>query len=103
MKIKLKEIAHSRSGDKGDISNVSLIAYKPEDYEFLKKEVTAEKVKAYFKGIVLGDVVCYEMPKIKALNFVMQKAQAGGVTRTLRMDIHGKVFGSLFVDMEVER
>jgi hypothetical protein len=102
MKIKLKEIAHSRAGDKGNISNLSLIAYKPEDYELLKKEVTAERVRAHFEGITLGEVARYELPKIGALNFVMQKALAGGVTRSIRMDIHGKALSSLLVDMEIE-
>ena len=102
MKIKLKEIAHSRAGDKGNISNLSLIAHKQEDYELLKREVTAEKVRAHFEGIVLGEVVRYELPKIGALNFVMHQALAGGVTRSIRMDIHGKALSSLLVDMEIE-
>lgn len=101
MRTKLREIAHSRAGDKGNISNLSLIAYKSDDYEVLKKEVTAEKVKAHFEGITLGEVTRYELPKIGALNFVMDRALAGGVTRSLRMDIHGKALGSLLLDMEI--
>ena len=99
--MKLREIAHSRAGDKGDISNLSVIAYKMEDYEHIKKEVTSEKVKAHFEGITLGDVVRYEVPKIGALNFVMYGALATGVTRSLRMDIHGKALSSLLMDMEI--
>lgn len=102
MKTKLREIAHSRAGDKGNISNLSLIANKMDDYEVLKREVTAEKVKALFEGITLGDVVRYELPKIGALNFVMHQALAGGVTRSLRMDIHGKGLSSLLMDMEID-
>lgn len=102
MKIKLREIAHSRAGDKGNISNLSLIAYKPSDYEVLREKVTAEKVKAHFEGITLGAVTRYELPKIGALNFVMQEALATGVTRSLRMDIHGKALSSLLMDMEIE-
>ena len=72
--MKLWEIAHSRTGDKGNISNVSLIAYDAKDYEMLKKEVTPERVKEHFKGMVHGDVVRYELPNIHALNFVMYAA-----------------------------
>lgn len=101
-KIQLREIAHSRAGDKGNISNLSLIAYKPEDYDILKKYVTPEKVKEHFSEITLGTVTRYELPKIGALNFVMQEALATGVTRSLRMDIHGKALSSLLMSMEIE-
>ena len=72
--MKLWEIAHSRTGGKGNISNVSLIAYDAKDFEMLKEKVTAEKVKEHFKGIVKGEVVRYELPNICALNFVMYAA-----------------------------
>jgi len=88
--VKLREIAHSRTGDKGNTSNISVIAYDPANFAFLEKHVTAEKVKQFFSGIVEGEVVRYELPKIGALNFVMYKALGGGVTRTLALDIHGK-------------
>ena len=84
--MKLWDIAHSRTGDKGDISNVSLIAYDPKDYAMLCEKVTAEKVKEHFKGIVKGEVVRYELPNIHALNFVMYAALGGGVTRSLSVD-----------------
>ena len=90
--MKLYELAHSRTGDKGNISNVSLIAYDPADYEMLKEKVTPERVKEHFKGMVKGDVVRYELPNIYALNFVMQAALGGGVTRSLSVDMHGKGF-----------
>ena len=80
--MKLREIAHSRTGDKGNISNISVIAYKQQDYETIKQKVTAEKVKEYFSGIVKGDVVIYELPNLWALNIVMYQALGGGVTRS---------------------
>ena len=98
--MKLYELAHSRTGDKGNISNVSLIAYDPADYEMLKEKVTPERVKEHFKGMVKGDVVRYELPNIYALNFVMQAALGGGVTRSLSVDMHGKGFSSYLLDME---
>lgn len=99
--MKLWEIAHSRTGDKGNISNISLIAYKHEDYEMLKEKVTAEKVKEHFAGMVKGDVVRYELPNIQALNFVMYDALGGGVTRSLSVDMHGKGLSSYLLDMEI--
>lgn len=99
--MKLREIAHSRTGDKGNISNLSLIAYDMNDYEKLKQAVTAEKVKAYFSDIVKGDVVRYELPNIGALNFVMYSALGGGVTRTLAHDMHGKGLSAALMNMDI--
>ena len=99
--MKLYELAHSRTGDKGDISNISVIAYRMEDYEYLKEQVTAERVKDFFKDVVHGDVVRYELPKIGALNFVMDKALGGGVTRSLNLDAHGKCLCSYLVELEI--
>ncbi|MDP2791667.1 MAG: hypothetical protein Q8O15_07930 [Rectinemataceae bacterium] len=99
--MKLREIAHSRTGDKGDISNISLIAYDMKDYELLKNQVTAEKVRVWFENIVFGEVDRYELPKLGALNFVMKKALGGGVTRSLALDIHGKSLSSALLEMEV--
>ena len=99
--MKLREIAHSRTGDKGNISNISVIAYKRQDYEAIKQKVTAEKVKEYFSGIVKGDVVIYELPNLWALNIVMYQALGGGVTRSLSLDTHGKSLSSLLMDMEI--
>ncbi|MBQ6663141.1 MAG: hypothetical protein IJM69_06335 [Firmicutes bacterium] len=99
--MKLYDIAHSRTGDKGNISNVSLICYDPKDFEMLKEKVTAERVKEHFKGMVKGDVVRYELPNIYALNFVMQAALGGGVTRSLSVDMHGKGFSSYLLDMDI--
>ena len=99
--MKLWEIAHSRTGDKGNVSNVSLIAYKATDFALLKKAVTAERVKAYFDGIVLGDVVRYELPNICALNFVIYSALDGGVTRSLSLDMRRKGLSSYLLDMDI--
>lgn len=99
--MKLWEIAHSRTGDKGNISNISLIVYNPEDYETIKEKITAEVVKEHFKHIVKGDVKRYELPGIQALNFVMYGALGGGVTRSLAMDKHGKALSSFLLDLEI--
>ncbi|WP_165311252.1 AtuA-related protein [Vibrio ziniensis] len=99
--MKIRDIAHSRTGDKGNISNISLIAFDIKDYERLKTEVTAEKVKAWFGDIVDGDVVRYELPELGAMNFVMYKALGGGVTRSLALDMHGKGLSSALLDMPI--
>lgn len=99
--MKLKEIAHSRTGDKGNISNISLIPYNEADYEVLKEKVTEERVKEWFKDIVQGEVKRYELPKLGALNFVMDKALGGGVTRSLAMDKHGKSLSAALLEMEI--
>lgn len=102
MRTPLREIAHARAGDKGDVSNVSVIAYDAADYETLRRHVTAERVREHFQGIVRGEVRRYELPRVKALNFVMQRALAGGVTRSLRMDLHGKALSSLMLTLEID-
>ena len=99
--MKLRALAHSRTGDKGNTSNVSVIAYDPKDYDRLRTHVTAERVKRHFADIVKGEVVRYELPKIAALNFVMTDALGGGVTRTLALDIHGKSLSSALLDLEL--
>ncbi|CAM7416308.1 hypothetical protein OGY07_03200 [Citrobacter sp. Cs237] len=99
--MKLREIAHSRTGDKGNISNISLIAWRPEDYATLAEQVTAERVKTWFGDIVQGEVIRYELPELGALNFVMHKALGGGVTRSLALDMHGKGLSSALLDMPI--
>lgn len=99
--MKLREIAHSRTGDKGNISVISVIAYKPEDFDYIKEKVTEEAVADYFKEIVHGKVTRYELPSIYALNFVMEDALGGGVTRSLAVDMHGKTLGFALLEMEV--
>jgi hypothetical protein len=100
--MKLRDIAHSRTGDKGDISNISVIAYDERHYPLLAAQVTSERVKALFAGVVKGDVVRYELPDLGALNFVMQQALGGGVTRSLAIDAHGKSLSSALLDLELD-
>ena len=100
--MKLREIAHSRTGDKGDTSVISLIAFDTADYALLRKTATVERVRAHFAGIVQGDVTRYEIPSIAALNFVLRRALAGGVTRSLALDAHGKSLSSLLLDMRLD-
>ncbi|SDI34523.1 hypothetical protein SAMN05192534_13710 [Alteribacillus persepolensis] len=99
--MKLFEIAHSRAGDKGDIVNLSLIPYEEKDYDKLCRSVTAAAVKNHLKDIVNGEVVRYELPNIKALNFVCYQSLLGGVTTSLAMDTHGKTLSSALLEMEI--
>ena len=99
--MKLRDMAHSRTGDKGNVSNVSVIAFDEADYPLLVREITAARVQTLFAGIVEGDVVRYEMPNVGALNFVMHRALGGGVTRSLALDAHGKCLSSALLDLEV--
>ena len=101
-RVKLRDIAHSRAGDKGNVANLSLIPYRREDYELLVREVTAQRVGEWMKELVRGQVRRYEMPNIAALNFVLEDALAGGVTRSLALDAHGKSLSSLLLEMEIE-
>ncbi|UZE47744.1 AtuA-related protein [Rhodopseudomonas sp. P2A-2r] len=100
--MKLRELAHSRTGDKGNISNISVIAYDAKHYPLLLAQVTSARVRAHFAGIVAGDVVRYELPGIAALNFVMDQALGGGVTRSLALDAHGKSLSSALLDLEID-
>lgn len=97
----LRELAHSRTGDKGNTSNISLIAYDAAHYPLLRRWVTAERVKMHFSGIVQGDVTRYELPTLGALNFVLERALGGGVTRSLALDAHGKSLSSALLSMEI--
>jgi hypothetical protein len=99
--MKLRDIAHSRTGDKGNISNISLIVYNMEDYELIRAQVTEEKVKEWFSDMVNGEVKRYELPKLGALNFVLYEALGGGVTRSLAIDMHGKSLSSALLEMEI--
>lgn len=102
MKVKLIQLAHGRSGDKGDTANVGVIALKPEYYEILKKEVTVERVKAHFGEMVKGPVERFEMPNIGALNFLLHNALGGGGTITLKHDAQGKTMSTALLRMEIE-
>ncbi len=100
--MKLREIAHSRTGDKGNTSNISVIAYDPKHYPHLLAQVTAARGKAHFTVVVQGDVVRYELPRLAALNFVMSQTLGGGVTRSLSLDAHGKSLSSALLDLEID-
>lgn len=102
MKVKLLQIAHARSGDKGDTANVGLIALKQEYYEVIRREVTAERVKQHFGDMVKGKVERFEMPNIGALNFLLHGALGGGGTLTLKHDAQGKTISSALLRMEIE-
>ncbi|MGI9074839.1 MAG: AtuA-related protein [Bryobacteraceae bacterium] len=102
MKIRLSHVAHARSGDKGDISNIGLIATEPRYYLILLREVTAERVKQHFGALVCGSVTRYELPNLSALNFVMEKALDGGGTLSLRTDAQGKTHGAALLMMQIE-
>ena len=101
MTVRLRALAHARTGDKGDTSNISVIAYDPADYAFLAEHVTAERVRAHFAGVVHGPVTRYELPGLRALNFVMEQALGGGVTRSLALDTHGKSLSSSLLELEL--
>ncbi len=99
--MKLREIAYSRSGDKGDTSNICVFVYSPSDYERIRSRLTAEAVKAHFGPLVRGEVTRYELPNAHGLNFVLTASLGGGVSMTLRADPHGKSYQSLILDMDV--
>ena len=100
--IPLREVAHARSGDKGDTSNVGVIAYDEADYGLLRDQVTAARVKALYGDLVRGEVVRYELPNIGALNFVLRQALQGGVTTSLALDPHGKTRSSLVLELPID-
>jgi hypothetical protein len=100
--MKLRRLAHSRTGDKGHIVNVSLIAFDGHDYPRLAQAVTAERVRDHFAGLIEGEVTRYELPDLGALNFVMRRPIGDSVTRTLALDPHGKSLSSALLDLEIE-
>jgi len=101
-KVKLIDLCWYRSGDKGDISNIGLMAKDEKAYEIIKKQVTPERIKEHFKDWVKGDVIIYPMDNLQALEIVMYGALGGGATKTLRIDQTGKAMGNGLVKMEVE-
>lgn len=100
-KVKLYEIAHARAGDKGEVTNISLIPYNEELYEEIEKQVTAEAVKEHFADIVSGDVLRYEIPNLIAFNFVLKGTRPGGVAASLDIDPHGKSLSWALLEMEI--
>ena len=102
MRIPLSQIAHGRSGDKGDTSNIGIIAYKERHYPILVREVTPERVKKHFGSMVKGEVNRYELPNLGALNFLLHEALGGGGTLTFRIDAQGKTMSAALLRMEIE-
>ena len=102
MKIPLSKIAHGRSGDKGDTSNIGIIAYNERHYPILVREVTADRVKQHFGALVKGEVNRYELPNLGALNFLLHEALGGGGTLTFRVDAQGKTMSAALLRMEID-
>ncbi|HKV51593.1 MAG TPA: hypothetical protein VJO52_10360 [Gemmatimonadaceae bacterium] len=102
MKIRLLDIAHARSGDKGDTANVGVIALKPEWYPLLERELTRDRVARHFQGAITGGVDRYELPNLGALNFLLHGALGGGGTLSLKTDAQGKVFSTALLRLELE-
>ena len=102
MRIRLIDIAHARSGDKGDTVNIGLIAREPRFYPLLVREVTAGRVKAHFGTLCLGRVERYELPNLEALNFLLHQALGGGGSLSLRTDAQGKTFSTALLRMEID-
>ena len=100
--IRLVDIAHARSGDKGDIANIGLIARNPKDYPLLVQQVTAARVARHFEGMITGPVERFELPNLNALNFLLHGALDGGGTISLKTDAQGKVFSTALLRMEIE-
>ena len=99
----LKDIAHGRSGDKGNISNLCVYPIDEFDYEFLKEYLTVERVKEHFKGMVFGEIKKYEIDSLKGLNFVMKEALGGGATMSIRLDSLGKSMFSAILRMKIDQ
>lgn len=102
MKIQLVKLAHARSGDKGDTANVGVIALKDEYYPLLVREVTADAVKRHFGPMVKGDVERFELPNLKALNFLLHESLGGGGTMSLMTDAQGKTFSTALLRIHIE-
>lgn len=101
MNVRLLDIAHARSGDKGDTANVGLIALRPEWYPIIERYVTRDAVAAHFAGMITGAVVRYELPNLGALNFLLHGALDGGGTLSLKTDAQGKVFSTALLRMVI--
>jgi hypothetical protein len=102
MNVRLLDIAHTRSGDKGDTANVGIIALRPEWYPLLERELTRERVREHFRGMITGDVERFELPNLKALNFLLHGALDGGGTLSLKTDAQGKVYSTALLRMVLD-
>jgi hypothetical protein len=101
-RVRLLELAHARSGDKGDTANVGVIALRPEFYPVLVEQLTPERVREHFTGICQGEVERFELPNLEALNFLLHNALGGGGTVSLKTDAQGKVLSTAMLRMEIE-
>jgi hypothetical protein len=102
MKVRLYEVAHARSGDKGDASNVGLIAESPELFAVIREQATAERVKEHFREVCRGKVDRYEVPNLLALNFILHDSLGGGGTESLKTDAQGKTHAQGLLQMEID-
>jgi hypothetical protein len=102
MKVKLLDIAHARSGDKGDVANVGVIARKPEWFPILDRYLTADAVARHVAPLISGRVERYLLPNLGALNFLLHGALDGGGTRSLRIDAQGKVLSTAVLRLEID-
>jgi len=101
-RIRLEDIAHARSGDKGDGSNVGIIAYTEVGFRLLQRELTAERVKAHFSAICKGEVERFEVPNLKAINFILHDSLGGGGSESVKTDAQGKTHGQALLRMELD-
>ncbi len=102
VRVRLLDVAHARSGDKGDTANVGLIALRPEWYEVLERHVTRDRVARHFAGVITGDVVRFELPNLLALNFLLHGALGGGGTVSLKTDAQGKVYSTALLRLVLD-
>lgn len=102
MKITLQHVAHVRSGDKGNTSNIAVFAYEPKFYDVLREQLTAERFKVFYQGAITGPVTRFEVANIEAFNFVCEGALGGGVSRNLALDNYGKALSSAILGFELE-
>ena len=100
--MKLRELAHTRTGDKGNLSTLTVVAHDAKDFARLETQLTPERVKAHYDGIVQGRVERFSLPQLGALQFVLYEALAGGVTRSLALDAHGKTLSSHLLNIDIE-
>lgn len=102
MRVKLQRLAHTRSGDKGNTSNIAVFAYEPIFFPVLREQLTAERLKAFYNGAITGQVIRYEVANIDAFNFVCEGALGGGVSRNLGLDNYGKALSSVVLGFELD-
>jgi len=99
--VKLRDVCHARSGDKGDTANIGVFVYDARHYPWLREQLTSDRVASYFRDVIAGPIERYELPKLGGLNFVLHRALGGGVSRSLMVDGHGKGYSSILLDMSV--